>query len=143
MKSKFLDDRGATALELAIVAPLLILLVALVIACGRVAAANQHVDGAAHSAARAASIQRDGGAAQDNASSTAESYLSQEGLNCRPGDVAVDTSAFNAEIGDPGQVNVDITCTVSMGDLTGIIPVGEMTLTGDAVSPVDAYRGQQ
>lgn len=143
MKEKLLDERGSTALELAIVTPLLIALIALVIACGRVAAANQHVDGAAHSAARAASIERDGGSAQESASSTAESYLSQEGLTCRPGDVTVDTSAFNAEIGDAGQVDVDIACTVSMGDLTGIIPVGQMTLTADAVSPVDAYRGQQ
>lgn len=137
------NDRGSVALELAILAPVLLLMIALMIALGRVAAATNHVDGAAFSAARAASIQRTAATARANAVQTAQAYLQQRGLTCEPQNVAVDTSGFAAELGEQGNVRVNISCTVPLSEVTGVLPIGERTFTASAVSPVDSYRGRQ
>lgn len=143
MIDKLADDAGTSAIELAVLAAPLLALLALIISFGRVAAANSHVDGAAYSAARAASIQRTGPAAQEHAMATAASYLSQRGLNCSPQNIAVDTAGFSAGVGQRGQVEVSLTCTVPLQEVTGVLPVGNRTFTASAVSPIDSYRGEQ
>lgn len=137
------DERGAVALELAILAPVFLLLLALMIAVGRVAGANNHVDGAAFTAARSASIQRSAATAQTNAADAARAYLQQRGLSCQPQDVTVDTSGFAAGLGEQAAVRVDVSCTVPLSEVTGLLPMGERTFTATAVSPIDSYRGRQ
>jgi Flp pilus assembly protein TadG len=53
------DETGGVTAELVLLTPLLILLLLLVVAFGRLAGARIEVDGAAAQAARAASIARD------------------------------------------------------------------------------------
>lgn len=141
--TRWSDERGSVALELAILAPVLLLLLALMIALGRVSAANGHVDGAAFTAARSASIQRTADTAQTNATEAARRYLQQRGLTCQPQNVAVDTSGFAAGLGEQGNVRVNVSCTVPLSEVTGVLPIGERTFTATAVSPVDSYRGRQ
>lgn len=141
--TRWSDDRGSVALELALLAPVFLLLLALMIGVGRVSAANSHVDGAAFSAARSASIQRTATTAQTNAAEAAQTYLQQRGLSCQPQNVDVDTGGFTAGLGEQGNVRVDVSCTVPLSEVTGILPMGERTFTATAVSPVDSYRGRQ
>lgn len=143
VRQRLVDDAGTSAIELTILAAPLLALLALIISFGRTASANSHVDGAAFSAARAASIQRSAPAAQAQASDTAANYLNQRGLNCSPQNVAVDTVGFSAAVGERGHVEVSLRCTVSLQEVTGILPIGSRTFTASAVSPIDSYRGDQ
>lgn len=135
-------DRGSISLELAICAPVLIGMLALVGIFGRTAMATSHVDGAAFSAARAASIQRSEPEAQDAADSAARDYLDQQGMSCQDVTVTVDTSGFAAPVGTPSQVSVDVSCRVPLSDLAALVPANDRTFTGEAVSPIDRYRGR-
>lgn len=136
------SDRGSITLELAICAPVLVGMLVLVGIFGRTAVANSHVDGAAFSAARAASIERSGDAAQSAGSAAARDYLDQQGLACEDVSVVVDTSGFAAPVGASSQVRVEVSCRVPLSDLAALVPTGDRTFTGEAVSPIDRYRGR-
>lgn len=136
------DDRGFSPIETAIVAPLLLTLLLIVIGAGRVAKANMSVDAAAYSAARAASISRTSGEASGQAQSAARDTLSQQGLQCAPANVDVDTSAFSTQVGSRSSVNVTVTCTVPLADLSIPGMPGTRTVTGTASSALDSYRGR-
>nr|MDQ3573439.1 pilus assembly protein [Actinomycetota bacterium] len=56
-------EEGGAAVEVAIVAPLLIVMLLFVVGLGRLAAAREVIDGAARDAAREASIRRSSGRA--------------------------------------------------------------------------------
>ncbi|MGO4459972.1 TadE/TadG family type IV pilus assembly protein, partial [Streptomyces sp. M-16] len=58
------EDRGSYSVETVILAPAIIALMLLMIAFGRITDASGAVDGAARAAARAASLEREAGAAQ-------------------------------------------------------------------------------
>lgn len=140
---KLADETGSSAIELAVLATPLIVLLALIISFGRAASANSHVDGAAFSAARSASVQRTAPDAQERASATATSYLDQRGLHCTDQSTSVDTTGFAAAVGQRAQVEVSISCTVPLQEVTGFLPFGTRTYTATAVSPIDSYRGEQ
>ncbi|WP_166850883.1 TadE/TadG family type IV pilus assembly protein [Isoptericola sp. BMS4] len=132
-------ERGSTSLELAVLAPALLVLLALIVVAGRVAVAHQAVDGAAAQAARAASLERTPGAAADRAHAVAAATLDNSGLHCTGTSVAVDTGGFAAPVGTPASVTATVTCTV---DLSGLpVPgVGPQTITKTASSALDTYR---
>ena len=90
-------ERGDAALELIILAPVLLALIALVIAAGRISVARGSVDAAARDAARQASLARSPGQARIAAELSAQAALRQDGLDCTPA-VSVDTlaSAFRS-----------------------------------------------
>lgn len=136
------SERGSISLELAICAPVLVGMLALVGIFGRTAMATSHVDGAAFSAARAASIERDAPQAQGAAETAARDYLDQQGMSCEDVTVTVDTSGFATPVGTPGQVSVDVSCRVPLSDLAALVPTNDRTFTGEAVSPIDRYRGR-
>ncbi|QNF93322.1 TadE/TadG family type IV pilus assembly protein [Janibacter sp. YB324] len=136
------SDRGSISLELAICAPVLVGMLALVGIFGRTAMATSHVDGAAFSAARAASIEREASQAQPAAETAAREYLDQQGMSCEDVTVTVDTSGFATPVGTPGQVSVDVSCRVPLSDLAALVPTNDRTFTGEAVSPIDRYRGR-
>lgn len=140
---KLLDERGNTSLELAIMAPIVIALLLMLIAFGRTATAKSHIDGAAFSTARAASIERTSTSAQASAAQTAREYLDQRGLTCAPQVVNVDTTGFSRAVGERAQVAVTISCTVPLREVTGVVPFGSRTFTATAYSPIDSYRGTQ
>jgi len=135
-------DRGAASVELAILAPAMLLVFAVLIVGGRVALASDSITGVAGTAARDASLARDAGRARQIAASSAQAELAQQGLQCDGGPrVSVDVSGFAAPPGQPAVVRVDVTCKVRLSDIgTPGLP-GFRTLTDSASSPIDPYRG--
>lgn len=132
------SERGSASLELAVLAPALLVLLALIIVAGRVAVVHQAVEGAAAQAARAASLERTAGAAADRAHAVAGATLANAGLHCAGASVSVDTSGFAVAVGTPARVTATVTCTV---DLAGLAtPVGPTTITRSASSAIDTYR---
>jgi Flp pilus assembly protein TadG len=132
---------GDAALELVIIAPVLLAFIGLAIAAGRTSVAQGSVDAAARDAARQASIARSPAAALAAAQLSAQAALRQDGLDCAPV-VTVDTSGFGAPVGQPAQVSATVSCTVPLSDL--VVPglPGSRTLSFTFASPLDPYRGR-
>jgi Flp pilus assembly protein TadG len=137
-------EAGDAALEMAILAPIIVFLISLIIAAGRTSLANGSVAAAARDAARQASISRTFAAAVAAARSSAQAELAREGLHCSPAPVVqVDAAAFTTSA--PGQlasVSATVTCRVPLSDL--ILPgtPGSRTLTASFTSPLDPFRGR-
>ena len=134
------DERGSVAIEAAIGVPAFGLFVAMIILGGRVEIAKQSVEAAAYEAARAASIERTQSEAIAAGRSSAASSLHDQDVNCTSTNITVNAAAFNAPIGNTAQVNVTVTCTVNLSDLSSPGVPGTRTITTTASSPVDAYR---
>ncbi len=127
-------------LELAIVFPAVLLLLGLVVLGGRVQVAAGVVEHAAAAAAREASLARTPQTAHARAAAVAAGTLAGQGITCTPQAVTVDTAGFAAPVGHPAEVAVDVTCTVTFGDLTIPGLPGQRTLTGHATSLLDTFR---
>lgn len=135
---------GSVSVEMAILTPAFLLLMAIAIMFGRVAIAAHAIDVAAHDAARAASISRTGGSAAANAEAAAGDALDQQGLDCVGGPAVVpDVSGFAEDDLDLVFVSVTITCEVSLTDvaLPGIPETHVLTTT--FISPIDIFRERQ
>ena len=132
-------ERGAASVELAVIAPALLLLVALMAFGGRVATADIAVGRVAATAARDASLQRTPTAARAAATTTARSLLGAQGLHCSTATVVVDTTGFTVPAG-PGTVSVRLRCVVSVADLGFTALPGSRTVAAAATSPVDPFR---
>lgn len=135
-------DSGNAAVELAPVALVLIIFLALAITTGRIIIARNAVADAAYEAARQASIARTPGQAEADAVATAQSVLAADHLDCAPA-VTVDVAGFAVPAGEPAQVSVQVTCDVRLSGLTVIpgIP-GSRALTASASSPLDVFRAR-
>jgi Flp pilus assembly protein TadG len=138
MRTRRTGDRGNDGVELAIAAPVLLVLALLLLILNRAVTARMDVNAVADAAARAASLQRDPASAQAAAEQTAAANLGDGRTTCTPLVVVVDTSEF----APGGQVAVTVSCTVSYTDLAGGLSLpGTTTISGQATSPVDVYRG--
>jgi Flp pilus assembly protein TadG len=125
-------DRGSITLELTIITPVILLVLALTAMGGRVASAHSQVQGAARDAARAASLSR--GDARADAKAAAVAALAYAGWSCNGGPaVSLDRDPV---VGEP--VVATVTCTVSITSL-GLPGVGDKSITESVVSPVDKY----
>jgi len=132
---------GSASLELAIIAPALLVLLALVVMGGRFAIASTAITGVAGSAARDASLARTPAAARVVAVSTALATLAAQSVHCQGApSVVVDTSGFSAAPGTPASVSVDVTCVVVVDGLQVPGLPGTRTVQDRAVSPLDPYR---
>lgn len=131
-------DRGASAVEVVILVPLLVLLMLFVVLVGRIVQARNDVYGAAADAARAASIRQQAGSARADAASTAARVLRNRDVGCRR--LAVDTRVVDLRPG--GSVAVTVKCTVDLRDLTGLAVPGRRTIEGSATEIVDRFRGR-
>ncbi|MCP3017103.1 pilus assembly protein [Nocardiopsis dassonvillei] len=105
---------------------------------GRVVDANSTADQVAHSAARAASLERSVAAAEGAASSTAASSLAENGLSCGDYTVTLDHGGLTPG----GAVTAQVECRVGLDGLTGLSLPGTFTVTGSATVVVDTFRGQ-
>lgn len=130
-------ERGAAAIELTLLTPVFILFLLLVVALGRVVEARIQVDDAAHAAARAASLAATPSQAQQAAANAASQALSGDGITCSPMSVAADVGSMA-----PGSTaRVTITCTVGLGDVSGLhVLPGHKTVTASFSSVIDIYR---
>lgn len=134
------DQRGMMiAVETAIIIPVLLLVIGLLVVLAHQALANLAVSSAASQAARAASIERDPGAATGAARTVAGSSLAESGVDCRSSNVAVDASGLRAPLGTPANVSVTVTCEVDFGIGLPGLPSSK-TLSATKTSPVDTYR---
>lgn len=129
-------DRGSAAIEITLIAPLLLLLLLLAVAMGRTVSARIDVDGAAQQAARAASLTRDPASARRAAQEAATTALAGEGRSCTLIAVDTDTAVFHPG----GLAQVTVTCTITLSDLGVPLP-GTHDSTGRAAAPVDTYIG--
>ncbi|MGW6859181.1 TadE/TadG family type IV pilus assembly protein [Streptomyces xanthophaeus] len=137
------QDRGSETIAAAIVTPLLLMLLCLGIAGGRIVTSGAKIDAAAEDAARAASISRTSAGAQAEASAAAARSLDDQGIHCASTSTSVDTSGLAVPVGQVGTVTVTISCTVPMGDLLLPGVPGSKTLTSRFTSVVDAYRAKE
>lgn len=129
-------DEGLMALELAIVTPVVIVMLLMVVAFGRITHGRQLVDDAAAAAGRAAALAASPGAADSQARSAVTMTLSQAGVSCSSTSVSVDTSAFRPG----GEVDVHVLCRASLAGLTLTGLPGTVTLSADSHTPLETYR---
>jgi Flp pilus assembly protein TadG len=135
-------DDGVSAVEAAILAPALLLVLTFAIAAMRIEVASQAVESAAHDAARAASLSRTAGEALANGTNTARTTLSEHNLQCATLTVHVDVSEFGRPVGQEAAVHVTVSCRISLSDLAVPGLPGSKTLTADFTSNLDQYRGR-
>lgn len=130
------DERGSASVELVLVTPLLVLLMLVVVALGRLVDARLVVGDAAHQAARAASLSRTESDAQSEARRSATTTLRAAGATCARLKVAVATAGLQ-----PGQsASVQVTCIADLSSLTRTGMPGTVTVDGTAYSPIDTFR---
>lgn len=129
------EDEGSATLELVVLTPVLVGLLLLVVAGGRLVDARNALVGAARSAARAATTARSPEQARQAAGAIAGAR-SSPGPRCGHLDVTLDTTAFRPG----GTVTATVTCTISLSDLVGLSLPGSRTLTAQATEPLDSYR---
>lgn len=135
------DDRGSDAVELAILLPIALILMAFLVIGARIALAGDRIAGVAGAAAREASLARTPDTATVAARDAATAALTSAGLHCTAIDVSVDTSGFAVPAGRPATVTVDVSCTVDLSDIAAPGLPGHKTLHDRAVSPIDITRG--
>ncbi|NDL60205.1 TadE/TadG family type IV pilus assembly protein [Phytoactinopolyspora mesophila] len=132
-------EKGSVALEWVIIAPGVLLVMAVLALAGRVILASGAVEQAAADAARAASLARHPAAAVSEAQSAAAMSLQGQGLECLSTSVDVDTSGFAVPAGQHATVSVTITCPIKVSDLP-IPGLSSRTAVKTGVSPIDTYR---
>ncbi|CAM5290064.1 membrane protein [Streptomyces spiroverticillatus] len=135
-------DRGSMALETAVLAPVLIAVLGLMIAFGRIVDADGAVDGAARAAARAASLEYDAATAQAAAQTAVTRSLQGEGITCTASSIEVDTAGYAADLGQDAQVTATVACTAALADIGLPGLPGSKTLTATWTSPLDTFRGR-
>lgn len=135
-------DGGSMTLELAILTPAVLALLALVIVAGRIVVAGASVEQASAAAARAASQARSAEAAQQAAAQTARDELAGQGLHCVNLSVTVDTSGFATAVGTPAQVTARVACTVQLSDVSVPGMPGSRLLTAKTASVLDRFRSR-
>jgi Flp pilus assembly protein TadG len=139
------DERGSAAVELVIIAPVLILMLLFVVFLGRLGWARGEVDAAAKAGARSGSLARSPGAAEPAGSRAATDALASSKLLCERMTVVMDTSHYMIAgapvLVQPGSfVTVTVTCTVKRSDLGLPFVPGTQTITVDATEVVDEFK---
>ncbi len=134
------DDRGSESVELAILLPIGILVLAFIVIGARIALASDRISGVAGTAARDASIARSPEDAKRIAESSAKQALASDDLHCTNIDVQVDTSGFAAAPGTNAAIRVNVSCTVDLSTIGVTGMPGSKTLHDSATSPLDPAR---
>lgn len=122
--------------EVVLLAPVMLLLLGFVVMTGRIGEADGAVAHAAQQAARAGTLAGTAGDAQAAATATAAANLDRLDVSCAHLDVVVDTSRF----GPGGDVAVEVTCAVALGDVAFAGLPGQRTMSSRAVEVVDVFR---
>jgi len=124
------DELGSMAVEMVLLAPIFIMFGLLVVAAGQLVVVRSDIDAAARDAVRAATYERDQGAALAAARAVASSATSAD---CEP---ATLSSGFVA--GE--SIKVTLRCDVSLSGLGLIGMPGSLTISGSSSAPLDYYR---
>ncbi len=129
-------ERGSIALEFAILAPVVLMIFALVFAYGKIAWANGHLEAGARDAARVATQAR----SMDDAYRAAEVAVD----DATAGVPACQSSADVSIDGrfEPGQtLTVSVTCTYSLSGIGLPGAPGTLSPTSQFSSVIDLHRG--
>lgn len=129
-------DRGSIAVEVVLLAPLLIALLLLVVGMGRIAHTRGQVEGAAADAARSASLARTPDAARKAGEQAARDHLGDHA--CRSLGVAIDTAALRPG----GTVAARVRCVTSLAGLGMAGFPGNRAFTATVQAPIDLHRGR-
>lgn len=136
------DEAGSVAVEIALLAPALVLVLGLLIAGGRLWFARTSVVEAAQSSARAASLARSAGQAAGVGADAGRQSMSTAGLRCASSAVRVSTAAFAVPVGTPATVTSEVTCDVAFADVFLPGMPGSIHLTGRGSAALDTYRAR-
>ena len=130
-------ERGSVSIELVLLTPVLVAMLLLVVAFGRIQNARADVEAAARAAARAASTQRDATSAR--AAGERAAFMEFDGgrFDCGTITFDIDTAAFTAD----SVVTATVSCGVALGDVTGMGIPGHHVVAATFSEPVDRYRG--
>jgi Flp pilus assembly pilin Flp len=133
------NERGTAAVELALLAPVLLVLVAVVSGAGRMVGTKSAVLSVAREAARAAAEAPNEAAAHDAAIATAQQVA--EGLGLDPARLSIVQDPHGFARGAPYEVSVSY--QVSMADLPGLgLLPGSVTLGAEHAELIDTYRSR-
>lgn len=132
-------ERGSSTIEAVIGLPAFILFVGLIIFGGRTATAHGAVESAAADAARSASIARTSDEARTDAHAAARASLTTQQIDCTHITVEVDVSGFTKRVGEPGSVDVTVTCQLDLSDLAVPGVPGTQTIRAHTSSPIDTW----
>lgn len=135
------SDAGSLTVELAVLAPGLVLLLLLVAAAGRVVEAQGHLDGAARDAARAATLGRSSAQADALARQAASADLGPSTW-CAEGSVRTRVSGFpqpGPSAATGGVVSAAVSCEVGMSPFTVLGFATRIWLSGRAAAPLDPF----
>jgi Flp pilus assembly protein TadG len=134
--------RGSVAVELALLAPAMVLVLGLLVAGGRLWFARTAVVEAAQTSARAGSLARTPGEAASRGAEAGRQSLSTAGLRCADTSVRVGTAGFAVPVGTPASVNADVSCRVRFDDVFLPGMPGSLALAGHGVAALDTYRAR-
>ncbi len=129
-------DRGSVTVELAVLAPVLLIVALASLVFGRVSEARQQVAEAARAGAEAAAVLPSASTAQWGGPAEAVSALIGSRHTCVHVAVAMDISHFVPG----GYVTVRVTCQVLLSDLGFPGVPGSTTVQASATAPIDPYR---
>ncbi len=130
-------EDGVLAVETAVIAPAVLVLLLLVIYVARAVGADTQVHTAAAHAARAASLEADLGAANQAATEAVEANLGGAGISCQQVQVTIDADRLA-----PGDtVTVAVGCQVANRDLALLAVPGARWSTARSMHVIDHYRG--
>jgi Flp pilus assembly protein TadG len=133
--------RGSISVELAVLAPGLVLLLLLVAAGARVVEVQGHIDGAARDAARAATLGRSQQEADQLARQAALADLGSTSW-CAQQSIEVQVTGYPAVGPLPaggGDVTATVSCAVSMSPFAPLGFAARVRFTGQAVAPLDPF----
>jgi len=131
-------QRGAVSVEVALLVPVFVLVAAGATAGWRLWWAGGQVHAAAAAAARAASVLDDPQAASQTVVAVVNADLETAGVHCQDVLISQDVAAVALPPGVPGNVRVDVRCTVGLSDLLLPLP-GSIAVSGTADEAIDIY----
>jgi Flp pilus assembly protein TadG len=140
-------DRGAVAVEAAMLVPFVLVFVLIAVAAGRIQTAGGVVDSAARAGARTASLARaqadpQAGGSDKVVDSAVQAVLKDQDLVCaRESTDPPQYGTLATPAGPVGTVTVTVHCTVRLDDLLLAGLPGSKTMTGEFTSVIDRYRG--
>lgn len=133
------DQRGSETMQVIGAAAIMATVIAFFVAGGRIAHTNMQIESAANAAARSITLQRDVPAAVSRAQNVVARNIADAGIRCAALNIAVNAEQLRLPLGQTGIVSVNVSCTVSLGDIA--LPGLPMSTTLRAVgySPTDPY----
>ena len=129
------SQHGSGAVELLMLAPVIMAAALLMAYAGRQVSAQMSADATAHAAARAAWLREDSATASAAGERAAAQTLASHGLACIDYDLALTLE----DLEPGGTVTATLTCTTSMAGL-GVFAAQTTQITGHAAVPIDVYR---